>query len=80
KFIEKWSNFSIRKYIAIVSLEQCQHYKDDFNAEYGEYQNLHAQVEKITASLRRFGERWKFLTPETLSAKDRIKKDKTMKT
>ncbi|KAM6104801.1 RNA polymerase II elongation factor ELL2-like [Pterocles gutturalis] len=33
------------KYITIVSHEQRQHYEDDFNAEYGEYRNLHARIE-----------------------------------
>ncbi|KAK6494910.1 RNA polymerase II elongation factor ELL2-like [Huso huso] len=41
------------KYSAIVSLDQRQTYKDDFNAEYEEYRNLHGRVESIT---RRFAQ------------------------
>ncbi|KAG8126805.1 hypothetical protein E2320_021863 [Naja naja] len=39
------------KYGAISSSEQRQSYKNDFNAEYGEYRDLHARIERIT---RRF--------------------------
>ncbi|XP_063037468.1 RNA polymerase II elongation factor ELL2-like [Melospiza melodia melodia] len=53
----------LRKYIAIISLEQRQRYKDDFNAEYDEYWNLHSQIEKITKKFRQFQEQWKCLTP-----------------
>ncbi|NXA88734.1 ELL factor, partial [Melanocharis versteri] len=40
-----------RKYAAISSSEQRQSYKNDFNAEYNEYRDLHARIERIT---RRF--------------------------
>ncbi|NWS50596.1 ELL factor, partial [Probosciger aterrimus] len=40
-----------RKYAAISSSEQRQSYKNDFNAEYSEYRDLHARIERIT---RRF--------------------------
>uniref|UniRef100_A0A8D3DJ12 Elongation factor for RNA polymerase II 2 n=2 Tax=Scophthalmus maximus TaxID=52904 RepID=A0A8D3DJ12_SCOMX len=40
-----------RKYTALVSMDQRQSYKNDFNAEYDEYRLLHARVESIT---RRF--------------------------
>ncbi|XP_053788242.1 RNA polymerase II elongation factor ELL2-like isoform X2 [Vidua chalybeata] len=53
----------LRKYIAIVSLEQCQRYKDDFNAEYEEYRNLHSQIDNIIKKFRQFQEQWKSLTP-----------------
>ncbi|XP_056348956.1 RNA polymerase II elongation factor ELL2-like isoform X2 [Oenanthe melanoleuca] len=53
----------LRKYIAIVSLEQCQHYKDDFNAEYEEYRNLHFQIDKINKNFIQFHEQWKCLIP-----------------
>lgn len=43
--------FLIRKYIAIVSYEQRQNYKADFNAEYDEYRALHARMETVA---RRF--------------------------
>ncbi|XP_004646913.1 RNA polymerase II elongation factor ELL [Octodon degus] len=39
------------KYVAISSSEQRQRYKNDFNAEYSEYRDLHARIEQIT---RRF--------------------------
>ncbi|XP_055975303.1 RNA polymerase II elongation factor ELL [Sorex fumeus] len=39
------------KYAPIVSSEQRQSYKNDFNAEYTEYRGLHARIEHVT---RRF--------------------------
>lgn len=39
------------KYATIASSEQRQSYKNDFNAEYSEYRDLHARIEQIT---RRF--------------------------
>ncbi|XP_046528025.1 RNA polymerase II elongation factor ELL isoform X2 [Equus quagga] len=39
------------KYATISSSEQRQSYKNDFNAEYSEYRDLHARIEQIT---RRF--------------------------
>ncbi|NXM01228.1 ELL factor, partial [Tyrannus savana] len=71
------SIFSIRKYTAIVSLEQRQHYKDDFNAEYEEYRNLHSQIDKINKDFRQFYEQWKSLIPG--SEAYQVKKDKAMK-
>ncbi|XP_029470262.1 RNA polymerase II elongation factor ELL [Rhinatrema bivittatum] len=41
----------LSKYTAISSQEQRQGYKNDFNAEYNEYRDLHARIERIT---RRF--------------------------
>ncbi|NXV03882.1 ELL factor, partial [Cettia cetti] len=76
--IEKWPNFSIRKYVAIVSLEQLQGYKDDFNAEYEEYQNLHSHIDKIKENFSQFHEQWKSLTAG--SEAYQVKKDKTTKT
>ncbi|NXJ23730.1 ELL2 factor, partial [Dicrurus megarhynchus] len=52
----------IRKYVAIVSLEQRQRCKDDFNAEYEEYRNFHVLIDKITKRFRKLGEQRKFLT------------------
>ncbi|KAM3655916.1 RNA polymerase II elongation factor ELL2-like [Ammospiza maritima maritima] len=46
------------KYVAIVSLEQRQRYKDDFNAEYEEYGNLHSLIDKTTKKFRQFQESW----------------------
>ncbi|NXQ77522.1 ELL factor, partial [Quiscalus mexicanus] len=68
----------IRKYVAIVSLEQRQPYKDDFNAEYEEYRNLHSLIDKTTKKYRQFQEQWKSLIPG--SEAYQVKKDKTMKT
>ncbi|MEQ2294643.1 hypothetical protein AMECASPLE_006003 [Ameca splendens] len=39
------------KYTPLMSVDQRQSYKDDFNGEYDEYRQLHARVESIT---RRF--------------------------
>ncbi|KAG2464125.1 ELL factor, partial [Polypterus senegalus] len=36
------------KYTVISSQEQRQSYKNDFNAEYNEYRDLHARIERIT--------------------------------
>ncbi|NWS03236.1 ELL2 factor, partial [Motacilla alba] len=78
--IETWSHFFhfIRKYVAIVSLEQHQRYKDDFNAEYEEYRNLHSQIDKIIKKFRQFQEQWKSVTPGSKAYQ--VKKDKPMKT
>ncbi|KAF4797748.1 elongation factor for RNA polymerase II 2 [Turdus rufiventris] len=53
----------LRRYIAIVSLEQRQQYKDDFNAEYEEYRNLHSQIDKINKNFIQLSEQWKCLNP-----------------
>ncbi|XP_064263075.1 RNA polymerase II elongation factor ELL2-like isoform X1 [Passer domesticus] len=68
----------LRKYGAIVSLEQRQHYKDDFNAEYEEYRNLYFKIDKTIKKFRQFQEQWKSLTPGSKAYQ--VKKDKTMKT
>ncbi|XP_027733837.1 RNA polymerase II elongation factor ELL2 [Empidonax traillii] len=52
----------LTKYVAIVSYEQRQSYKDDFNAEYGEYQNLLAQIDNIAKKFRNFNEQLKCVT------------------
>ncbi|KGL76729.1 RNA polymerase II elongation factor ELL2, partial [Tinamus guttatus] len=51
------------KYIAIVSYEQRQSYKDDFNAEYDEYRNLHARVENVTRRFMKLDAQRKLLSP-----------------
>ncbi|NXW45377.1 ELL2 factor, partial [Nyctiprogne leucopyga] len=51
------------KYIAIVSDEQRQSYKDDFNAEYDEYRNLHARMESITKKFMKLDAQRKLLSP-----------------
>ena len=58
-------------------MEQRQHYKDDFNAEYEEYRNLHSQIDKINKDFRQFYEQWKSLIPG--SEAYQVKKDKAMK-
>uniref|UniRef100_A0A2I3GDF6 OCEL domain-containing protein n=1 Tax=Nomascus leucogenys TaxID=61853 RepID=A0A2I3GDF6_NOMLE len=51
------------KYIAIISYEQCQNYKDDFNAEYDEYRVLHARMETVTRRFIRLDAQRKRLSP-----------------
>ncbi|XP_059690060.1 RNA polymerase II elongation factor ELL2 [Gavia stellata] len=51
------------KYIAIVSYEQRQSYKDDFNAEYDEYRNLYARMESITRRFMKLDAQRKLLSP-----------------
>ncbi|NWZ88433.1 ELL factor, partial [Poecile atricapillus] len=76
--LEKWSDFSIRKYVAIVSLDQRQHYKDDFNAEYEEYRNLYTRIDKIREHFTQLQEQWKSVTAG--SEAHQVEKDKPMKT
>ncbi|XP_065601667.1 RNA polymerase II elongation factor ELL2 isoform X2 [Cyrtonyx montezumae] len=52
-----------KKYIAIVSYEQRQNYKDDFNAEYDEYRSLHARMESIARKFMKLDEQRKQLSP-----------------
>ncbi|KAM4638764.1 RNA polymerase II elongation factor ELL2 [Amazona ochrocephala] len=54
-----------QKYTRIVSKEQCESYKEDFYAEYGEYRTLHAWIENITKRFMNFDERRKLLPPES---------------
>ncbi|XP_005990050.1 RNA polymerase II elongation factor ELL2 isoform X2 [Latimeria chalumnae] len=51
------------KYTAIISYEQRQNYKDDFNAEYEEYRNLHARVESITRRFVKLDAERRLLSP-----------------
>ncbi|KAM6104818.1 RNA polymerase II elongation factor ELL2-like [Pterocles gutturalis] len=51
------------KYTTIVSHEQRQRYEDDFNAEYGEYRNLHAQIESTVKRFTKLAERRKLISP-----------------
>ncbi|XP_048477251.1 RNA polymerase II elongation factor ELL2 [Rhincodon typus] len=53
------------KYAAIMSHEQRQNYKDDFNAEYGEYRNLHARLERVTKRFLQLDAERKRLSPNT---------------
>ncbi|XP_072215435.1 RNA polymerase II elongation factor ELL2 isoform X2 [Excalfactoria chinensis] len=52
-----------KKYKAIVSYEQRQSYKNDFNAEYEEYRSLQARMESITRKFMKLGEHRKQLSP-----------------
>ncbi|XP_074935627.1 RNA polymerase II elongation factor ELL2 isoform X2 [Phalacrocorax aristotelis] len=49
------------KYTTIISEEQRQSYKNDFNAEYEEYRNLHARMESITRRFTMLEAQWKCL-------------------
>uniref|UniRef100_A0A4X2KI74 Elongation factor for RNA polymerase II 2 n=1 Tax=Vombatus ursinus TaxID=29139 RepID=A0A4X2KI74_VOMUR len=51
------------KYIAIVSHEQRQNYKDDFNAEYDEYRTLHARMETVARRFIKLDAQRKRLSP-----------------
>ncbi|XP_015235379.1 PREDICTED: RNA polymerase II elongation factor ELL2 isoform X2 [Cyprinodon variegatus] len=53
------------KYTALVSLDQRQSYKDDFNAEYDEYRQLHARVEGITRRFTQLDAQCRKLVPGT---------------
>ncbi|XP_053910378.1 RNA polymerase II elongation factor ELL2 isoform X3 [Cuculus canorus] len=53
------------KYRAIVSHEQRQKYKSDFNAEYNEYRNLHARMESVTRRFMKLDAQRKLLSPES---------------
>lgn len=54
-----------RKYIPLVSTDQRQSYKDDFNAEYDEYRQLHARVESITRRFTQLDTQCRKLVPGT---------------
>ncbi|OCT98572.1 RNA polymerase II elongation factor ELL2 [Xenopus laevis] len=51
------------KYTVIVSSEQRQSYKDDFNSEYDEYRSLHARVENVTRKFMQLDTQRKSLSP-----------------
>lgn len=53
------------KYTPLVSNDQRQSYKDDFNAEYDEYRLLHARVENITRRFTQLDTRCRKLVPGT---------------
>ncbi|KAJ8338746.1 hypothetical protein SKAU_G00355320 [Synaphobranchus kaupii] len=58
------------KYTAVASVTQRQTYKDDFNAEYGEYCTLHGRVEKVTRHFAQLDSQCKLLQPGTKEYKD----------
>ncbi|XP_061730687.1 RNA polymerase II elongation factor ELL2 [Nerophis ophidion] len=53
------------KYKALASMDQRQSYKNDFNAEYEEYRQLHARVENITRRFTQLDSQCRKLTPGT---------------
>ncbi|XP_068450450.1 RNA polymerase II elongation factor ELL2 [Clinocottus analis] len=53
------------KYMPMVSVDQRQSYKDDFNAEYDEYRQLHARVENITRRFTELDAKCRKLAPGT---------------
>ncbi|XP_056129093.1 RNA polymerase II elongation factor ELL2 [Lampris incognitus] len=53
------------KYTSLVSTDQRQIYKDDFNAEYDEYRVLHAHVESITRRFTQLDAQCRKLAPGT---------------
>uniref|UniRef100_A0A3Q3WUM0 OCEL domain-containing protein n=1 Tax=Mola mola TaxID=94237 RepID=A0A3Q3WUM0_MOLML len=52
-------------YLPLVSMDQRQSYKDDFNAEYDEYRLLHARVENITRRFTQLDSQCRKLAPGT---------------
>ncbi|XP_028261292.1 RNA polymerase II elongation factor ELL2 [Parambassis ranga] len=55
----------VSKYTPLVSTDQRQSYKDDFNAEYDEYRQLHAHVESITRRFTQLDAQCRKLSPGT---------------
>ncbi|XP_026163620.1 RNA polymerase II elongation factor ELL2 [Mastacembelus armatus] len=55
----------IVKYMPLVSMDQRQSYKDDFNAEYDEYRLLHARVESVTRHFTQLDSQCRKLVPGT---------------
>lgn len=49
----------------MVSVDQRQSYKDDFNAEYDEYRLLHAHVESVTRRFSQLDAQCRKLAPGT---------------
>ncbi|PKU29145.1 rna polymerase ii elongation factor ell2 [Limosa lapponica baueri] len=58
-----WEDQKCRKYIDIVSYEQRQSYKDDFNAEYDEYRHLHARIDCVTRRFMKLDAQRKLVSP-----------------
>ncbi|XP_035007146.1 RNA polymerase II elongation factor ELL2 [Hippoglossus stenolepis] len=53
------------KYMPLMSMDQRQSFKDDFNAEYDEYRLLHARVESITRRFTQLDTQCRKLSPGT---------------
>ncbi|KAM6391962.1 RNA polymerase II elongation factor ELL2-like [Rhynochetos jubatus] len=51
------------KYTAIVSHEQRRSYEADFDAEFGEYTNLYARMQRVTEKFRRLDAQRRLLSP-----------------
>uniref|UniRef100_A0AAY4ADQ8 OCEL domain-containing protein n=1 Tax=Denticeps clupeoides TaxID=299321 RepID=A0AAY4ADQ8_9TELE len=60
-----FSSPSLSKYTAVISVDQRQCYKDDFNAEYEEYRALHAKVESVTRRFMQLDTQCRRLPPGT---------------
>ncbi|XP_054041453.1 RNA polymerase II elongation factor ELL2 isoform X2 [Rissa tridactyla] len=52
-----------KKYVTVVSYEQCQSYENDFNAEYDKYKKLRAHLDSITRRFTELGTRLKRFCP-----------------
>jgi RNA polymerase II elongation factor ELL len=50
-------SFSHRNYSSIRDSEQRRQYKADFTADYSEYRDLHAEVEKVSKRFAQLEER-----------------------
>lgn len=46
-----------RKYITITCPDQRSKYKEDFNAEYDEYRNLHSVIDRVSKKFAHLEER-----------------------
>ncbi|CAJ1051500.1 RNA polymerase II elongation factor ELL2 [Xyrichtys novacula] len=55
----------VTKYLPLVSMDQRQSYKNDFNAEYDEYRLLHARVENINRRFTQLDTQCRKLAPGT---------------
>uniref|UniRef100_A0A672S0V4 Elongation factor, RNA polymerase II, 2 n=1 Tax=Sinocyclocheilus grahami TaxID=75366 RepID=A0A672S0V4_SINGR len=66
-YLESYCPFIVycSKYTAVISMDQRQHYKDDFNAEYDEYRILHARVESVTRRFTKLDTQCRQLAPGT---------------
>lgn len=49
--------FLCRKYITITCPDQRSKYKEDFNAEYDEYRNLHSVIDRVSKKFAHLEER-----------------------
>lgn len=54
-----YTRISYRYYTTISSMEQRRRYKEEFNADYEEYQRLHTQVAKVSIRFTELQDRLK---------------------